>query len=298
MSSLDQVTTGVIQSPMRILIYGVDKVGKSTFASEAPSPVFLGPESGTERLNVSRLPAPSSYEDVLAQIDDLINGKHDYKTLAIDSLDWIEPLVFEKVCFDYKWKNIEDPGWKKGHEISVEYWRKIIQRLNTLREKRRMNIIAIAHTIVRKAKDPQNQAEYERFEVKIYDKSAALWREFVDFILFANFETMTHKEKGGKVRAFGGEIPYVYTKRTAGYDAGNRYGLPEKMDLDWEIFWNAVQQGEPDKPENIVAQIRELLSEVTDQQVKLKVEETLKKVGMDGKQLLRIENKLRTLVGV
>jgi hypothetical protein len=50
---------------VRALIYGAEKVGKSTWSAGAPKPIFLGAESGTERLDVDRL-QPSSWEEALS----------------------------------------------------------------------------------------------------------------------------------------------------------------------------------------------------------------------------------------
>ncbi len=55
MSILAKVQSGKRERPPLALIYGLDGVGKSTLASEAPAPLFLGAESGTDHLNVNRL---------------------------------------------------------------------------------------------------------------------------------------------------------------------------------------------------------------------------------------------------
>ena len=57
--TLDAITRGKIEKPLRLLVIGVDGVGKSTFAAAAPSPIFLDAEDGSNNLDVARLPRSS-----------------------------------------------------------------------------------------------------------------------------------------------------------------------------------------------------------------------------------------------
>jgi hypothetical protein len=145
MALMDHVKSGKINLPILALIYGTDGVGKSTFGSEAPSPIFLATERGTANLPVERFdPEVSSFKEALQRIDQLIEEEHHFKTLVVDSLDWMEPLLWEQVCVDHNWKNIEDPGYGKGYVYAQKYWAGFIAKLSKLREKKKMNIILIA----------------------------------------------------------------------------------------------------------------------------------------------------------
>lgn len=292
---LSQVTKGKIKQPILTLCYGPDGVGKSTFGAKAPNPIFLGTEKGTANLDVARLPTPDSFKQVLQMIDELTREKHDFKTLVIDSIDWLEPMVWEQVCVDHNWKNIEDAGYGKGYVYAQKYWSDMISRLSALREKRSLNIIAIAHAQVKLAKDPQHQTEYDRYQLKLNEKAASLWREFVDSVLFANFEVFTKTEKG-KTKAFGDGARYIYTERRPGFDAKNRHGLPFQLPLEWDDFVSAMESEEPESPETVLSNIHELLAHVTDPSLKEKVHDTLKTVGADLPGLERIQNRLRVLV--
>ncbi len=55
---IESVRTGRIEKPIRVLMYGTDGVGKTTFAADAPGPVFLAAEDGTAQLDVARFPEP------------------------------------------------------------------------------------------------------------------------------------------------------------------------------------------------------------------------------------------------
>ena len=50
------VSSGVIHAPVKVVLYGPEGIGKSTFAAKFPSPVFIDTEGGTKKLNVNRLP--------------------------------------------------------------------------------------------------------------------------------------------------------------------------------------------------------------------------------------------------
>ena len=100
--TLSAVTRGRVAAPLRVLCYGVEGVGKSTLGASAPAPIFLGAEDGSALLDVARFPQPRAWTDVLEAVRVLIHEEHDYRTLVIDSLDWIEPLVWAAVCAEMK----------------------------------------------------------------------------------------------------------------------------------------------------------------------------------------------------
>ena len=62
---LDAVRRGVRPAPDRILVVGTEGVGKSTFASEAPAPIFIAAEDGIRHLAVASFPEPTSFADVM-----------------------------------------------------------------------------------------------------------------------------------------------------------------------------------------------------------------------------------------
>ena len=78
--TLAAVKKGRIKQPLRVIVYGQEGVGKSTFAACAPSPIFLCAESGTNHLDIARFPAPEQWSDVFDAVDLLTRQEHDYKT--------------------------------------------------------------------------------------------------------------------------------------------------------------------------------------------------------------------------
>lgn len=262
MSLLNQVVKGKLSVPHFVLIYGGDGLGKTTFASQAPSPIFLGTEDGTANLDVSRFPSPHSFKDVLNSINALLTENHDYKTLAIDSLDWLEPLVWSSVVSEgtKDEKSIEDFGYGKGYVLALKKWQEMISLLMKLRAQKRMNIIAIAHSHVKPFNDPSQPTSYDRHQLKLNDKAASLWREAVDAVLFATFETFVKKDGVQKAKAFGDGKRVVYTERRPAFDAKNRMGLPFEIALSWDAFISAQSESKPDALKTIKQDIEDLIS--------------------------------------
>jgi hypothetical protein len=242
MSLLKQVIKGKIESPFLVLVFGNAGVGKSTFGASAPNPIFVGPEQGTNNLDISRFPTPKNFGDVTQALNELATEPHDFKTVVIDSLDWLELLAHQKIMADYRVKSIElaAGGYGKGYTEARNLFSGLIEQLNTLRNKRGMNIVLIAHSQIIKFEDPQSQTAYDRFTIKLHKASSALFQEYVDAILFCTYKKYTAKD-GENVRTFSDGARVMFTSWAAGHDAKNRYGLPEELPLSWSAFIDAVK---------------------------------------------------------
>jgi len=302
MSKLSQVVRGRISRPILILVYGPDGVGKSSFGSNAPNPIFLGPETGTDHLDVTRYPEPKNWTELLDGLDDLIKSPHDYKTLVVDSLDWIEPLLFTKIIAEdgKQAKTIETAcgGYGKGYVEAEKRWKdEFIERLNLLRENRKMNIVLVAHSDVVIFADPQSNTEYKRYELKLNKRASAKFREYVDAVLFCTFRTFVKKDANNKVSAFGSGERCMMTEKRPAYDAKNRYGLPNELDLSWECFTLAVASGLPESLPAILARLEGQTSVIVDADLKKTVLETISKAGENVHLLLKISDRLSTLQG-
>jgi hypothetical protein len=281
-----------------VLIYGPDGVGKSTFAANAPDTIFLGPESGTNHLDVSRLPVPDTFNDVLADLEELRKDPHDYKTLAVDSLDWLEPLLYQQICKDYGVKSIElaAGGYGKGYVELVERWKAFIGAVDKLRNERKMNIILIAHSTVVTFNDPLTASPYDRYELKLYKKSSPIFREWVDAVLFANFQIFTKKDGSNVV---GDGVRVMYTERRPGWDAKNRMGLPLLLNLGWEDYASAANVPDVEKPEVIIDRIYDMLQvNETEEGLRELVTQTIAKANNNVDQLIKIENRLKIRLNI
>jgi hypothetical protein len=119
------------------LIYGTDGVGKSVWASHSPRPIFIGAEKGTEQLDVARFPQTESIGELLSQVRALQTEKHEFDSVVLDSLDWVEPLIWKAVCEEGKVETIEQyaGGYGKGYTWALDLWRTLLKELSVLNKK-------------------------------------------------------------------------------------------------------------------------------------------------------------------
>jgi len=257
--TLAAVRGGKLDRPKRILLYGVEKVGKSTFAADTPSPVFLCAEDGTAELDVQRFPQPESWPDACAAIEELIKNESPYKTLVIDTLDWLEPMLWEHICQRDSMRNIEEYGYGKGYVAALTEWRIMLSRLDKLRNVRGTTVMLLAHSWIKPFKNPLGD-DYDRFELKLHAKAAGLIKEWCDAVLFARLETFAVK-KEGRVRGIASGSRVMHAAPAAAWDAGNRFGLPDSMPLSWDEFIGAASRGAA-AIEALTAEVHALFAQV------------------------------------
>jgi hypothetical protein len=289
---------GRIAKPPRVVLYGVEKIGKSSFAAGAPSPRFICSEDGTSELDVERFREPRYWEEVRYCIDTLCRDPHDYKTVILDTLDWLEPLCWREVCRAGSVPALEDygGGYGKGYDAARDVWRALLDDLDELRDKRGMAVVLLAHSWIKSFKNPEGD-DYDRYEMKLHQKSSKLIMEWADCVLFATYETFTKKGKSDKkAKGVASGARVIHTQRTAAWDAGNRYDLPETLPLDWDAFAEAMKARAPEEPAKLKDRIGQMLDGVKDKDLHARVTAAVAKVGDDAAQLARIANKLAATV--
>ena len=245
MSLISSITKGREAQPPRIMIYGSEGVGKSTFAALAPNPVFVQTEDGLSEIDCSKFPLAKSFDDVVLQLQAVRDEQHDYGTVVIDSLDWLERLVWDRVCADYGVKSVEkaDGGYGKGYVHALTYWRQIVSLLNDIRARKGMAVILIAHAAVERFEDPEHAA-YDRYTPRLHKKACSLVCEWVDAVLFASRRMRVDSTTGkaAPVGADGGER-ILRTNGSPACIAKNRFGLPTELPLSWAAFVEALKGG-------------------------------------------------------
>ena len=237
--SIANIRRGNTPKPARLLVYGVHGIGKTSFAASAPDPIFIQAEDGLGSIDALTFGLAQSYEDVMQAIGVLFNDPHDFQTVVIDSLDWLEPMIWASVAKDNGWKDIETPGFGKGYVAALDTWRMFVDGLNALRDERNMTVIMLAHSEIKRFDSPEHEP-YDRYQPKLHARASALMQEHVDAVLFANYRISTVKSDVGfskKVtRAVGGGDRILHTQERPALLAKNRYNLPESIPLDWQAF--------------------------------------------------------------
>lgn len=229
--------------PPRVVIHGQQKVGKSTFAAGAYKPIFLPLEDGLSGIETDSFPLLKSYAEVEQALGELRNQSHDFGTVVIDSTDWLEPLIWEHTCKVNGWQSIEQPGYGKGYVEANNVWRSFLDKLNGLRIDRSMSVILIAHSAVKRFEAPDTES-FDRYELKMQKGALGLIVEWADCILFAQDEIAIKKEKlaGDNVRTRGVSTGrrVMHTNAKPSFIAGNRYNLPDTLDLSWSALMQAM----------------------------------------------------------
>lgn len=241
-----KIESGLEKRPLKVVIYGAEGIGKSTFASQFPEPLFLDTEGGTSSLNIRRVKCGSSWEYLLSCVNEVIKDPSICKTLVIDTADWAESLCTKYVCEKYRKSNIEEFGFGKGYVYLQDEFSKLLTALDKLIELG-VNAVVTAHGKPRKFELPEEAGQFDRWEMKLTKQVAPLLKEWCDMLLFCNYKTYVVTTENNTKKAQGGKR-VVYTSHHACWDAKNRYGLPDELDLDFKGIAHLFGTQSPKKP--------------------------------------------------
>lgn len=295
--TLASIRSSARSAPDRIFLMGIEGVGKSTWGSEAPAPVFLASEDGIRHLDVPVFPQPETWEDVLDALRTLATEKHEYRTLVVDTVDWLEPMAWEYVCRKNNWDNIESPGYQKGYVIVLEEWRRFLGGLESARAAG-MEIVLLAHATVKAFNDPKSEHDWSRYEAKLHRGAAALLREWCDVGLFACFEEWGARKKGqAKAKGETSGRRVIYTQHSPAYDAKSRWQLPEELPLSYAEYAAARDAKGADQVGALKAEAAELRGKLTvDEKTGKQLDAWMSKAGDDPAKLRKVVNQLRNKV--
>lgn len=227
----------------RIIIHGEPGIGKTTWACSAPDPVVIQTEDGLGNLDVAAFPLARSLSDVMEALAALYTEDHPYRSLVVDSLDWLEPLIWRHVCEQHGKASIEEFGYGKGYVEALSVWRQFLDGITALRDERGMIVILTAHSEQRRVEDPMLPA-YDTHDLKLHKRAAALCEEYADVIGFACIYTSTVTEDAGfnqkRVRATTTGQRVLHVVGQPAFLAKNRYSLPSPLPLEWSAFAEAM----------------------------------------------------------
>lgn len=299
---LKSVVRGKQEKPFRVLLYGREGVGKTTWASRAPRPLFIGQRGEADELDVDRPDKKiERWDQVLDVVDELRNEEHPFQSIVFDTADWLEPIIFRHVCdtpSDGKpRKNIEDFGYGKGYKSALDDWRQLFSKLEDLEDRRGMNVIILAHAQVKTFNNPDGD-NYDLFDLKLSKEASGLLKEWTKAVLFAVFETFTKKanKNDPKAKAYGEGARLVHTQPRPAWHAKSRYPLPATMALSWDDFAAYARNRAPDKPD-LRDQIGQLLKDADDV-ARTQGEAALGRCGDDPQKLAMLAEWLRGRVSV
>lgn len=241
-----EIIKGKIKKAKKVVIYGPEGIGKSTFASKFPDPVFIDTEGSTNDMDVARLPRPTSWIMLLEELQYVEKNPGVCKTLVIDTIDWAEQLCVEHICAKHNKSGIEDFGYGNGYVYTKEEFGRFLNKLTDVIETG-VNVVLTAHAQLRKFEQPDEMGAYDRWELKLGKKTQSqtspLVKEWADMLLFYNYKTysIAVDDKGKKHKAQGGKR-VMYTCHHPCWDAKNRYNLPEECELDYGVIAGIIEQ--------------------------------------------------------
>jgi hypothetical protein len=220
--------------PPRLVIYGPGGIGKTSFAASMDKCVIVQSEDGIGKIECDHFPVAKTYEEFMGNLNSLLTEDHEFKVCAIDSLDWLETLLWDHVCQKNGWQDISSPAYGKGYATAIEEWRDYLSVLNRLRDEKSMTVIQIAHNQIKRYEDPSNEP-LDRHEIKLHRRASEIITEHADAVFFANYKVGTVQVKGKMgmtTKTIAGDRT-IFTEQSPGFMAKNRYGLPKEMPFDW-----------------------------------------------------------------
>lgn len=226
------IVSGKISRAVKTVIYGTEGVGKSTLASKFPEPLFLDVEGGTSQLDIRRVEVNDTWDELLSTVTEVFRNPDICRTLVIDTADAAETLCIQLILHKYNQKSIESFGYGKGYTYIGEEWNRLMTALDGCIDKG-INVTLIAHAKQRKIELPEQTGAFDHWEMKLSKQVAPILKEWADLLLFCNYKTFVVTTESNSKKAQGGKR-VMYTSHNPVYDAKNRYGLPDEMDLDYK----------------------------------------------------------------
>jgi hypothetical protein len=206
-----------------VLLYGPQGVGKTTWASKAPDPLFLDIERGSDDLDVARTPQIDSWEGLGSTLKRLLDDGGEWKTLVLDSVDWAEKLLHQKLCREAGVQEHElvkiQGGYGSGYTMAAARISSMLKMFDAIQKKHGWIIVLLGHTKSQRIDDPQ-RASYTQWQLNLHEKAAAPVREWVDEMFFAQtdvsiMEVDSRGKDGGWQSCCGGKKPLRHHDRPA-----------------------------------------------------------------------------------
>lgn len=234
--------------PLKVVAYGVQGIGKTSFGATFEKPILLPVEDGAAAIDIDAFPLATSYADIVGAINAL-HEEHGYKTLVVDSLDWLEPLIWQATCAAHGKDSIEAFGFGKGYLEADKWWRNIMGGFDSLRANKGMQIVLLAHSEVKTITPPETDS-YDRYQMRLHKRAFAMWCEWSDLNLFLNYKVAVQKTDKGfnqtQTRGVGTGDRVIHTTERPAWDAKSRWPIPEEIfigkDKTWAAFHKALTE--------------------------------------------------------
>lgn len=231
--SLSSLKSTKRNDPPVMLLYGVDGIGKTSLAAEFPDPIYLATEGERPPSDIEMATPGTieSFDDLLNIIGELLTVEHDRRTVIIDSADGLEPLVWAATCARLGINSIEEAGFGKGYVEADTEWNELMSALSALAQAG-IYVVILAHPEIVRFDSPTTDP-YSRYQPKLHKRANALVREKSDVVAFMNYRvSIKEKEVARQTKvahAEGGKERQIHLNEGAGFNAKNRYSMPDAV---------------------------------------------------------------------
>ncbi|OSH08187.1 ATP-binding protein [Enterococcus faecalis] len=233
-----EIISGKVPKAQKIVLYGVEGIGKSTFASQFPNPLFIDTEDSTLHMDVKRLAKPTSWTMLLQQID-FVKQNRPCQTLVIDTMDWAEEICKRHLMAANNWKAIDSEGYGRKFVALAKEMGNLLNALSEVIDAG-IHVVVTAHAMLRKKEEPDEMGAYDRYELKLEKKTAPLVKEWADMVLFANYKTIIITDSKTESKKAQGGQRVMYTTHRPTWDAKNRVGLPDELPFEYSQIAQAM----------------------------------------------------------
>lgn len=226
--------------PLKIVIYGPEGIGKTTFANQFPDPVFIDTDNeGTSFIDARKLPDPTDWSMLMQEVQFAATSRPG-KTLVLDTADWSESLAKKYLMDKNHWKAIDSANYGTKFVALADEIQKLLQALNQV-VAAGMNVVITAHAQLKKQELPDEIGAFDRWELKLEKRDSAMIKEWADLLLFADYKTTVVTDSNNHAKAQGGER-VMYTTHKPTWDAKNRLGLEDQLPFTYEAIKGPLER--------------------------------------------------------
>lgn len=230
-----EIIKGKVKQPPRIVIFGTSGIGKSTLGSTFPSAIFIDTEGRLAHIDCEHFPTVQSFQEVEKQLEFIQSEPHNYKTLVIDSLDWLDSLIAKECAQQLNVKTLADIPYGKGFAFQYSKWEDLLHKLSNIRLKRNMMIVGIGHAQIKRFEAPDTES-YDQYRLNLRDNISDRIVQWSDCVFFANYKTRVREGDDKIKRGVSTGKRVLYTKNSPAYTAKDSYGMPDELDMSWQVI--------------------------------------------------------------